>query len=209
MPADDWSEAVSFEDLCHLSARFLSGEVTTFPGWMATELEEETEELAPVLVPLNLAGLLTVASQRGHASRLEPDGRNRARRSFVMGFASPTAAESLARAVRGLEADLRFDIFPPALRQPGGGVAAARPEDPAPPPAPLPVGLLDGEPFLVAGHDAAEIEREIFKSASPVPAIAALARCPWVSAVDLAWEDRPMLWEVLAKALVPPAPPRV
>lgn len=211
MAATDWSTAASFEDLCLLTAHFLGGTLGTFPGWLASYLDGETEELAPVLTALNLGGFLTVASQQGHPPTNEPDGHRRARRTFVMGFASPASAARLAGLASSTEGDLRLDVFSPTTApdpgstpcsetMPGDLQTSGRGEAET---SVLPVGLLDGEPFLIAGHDAATRELEIFSEYCQAEAIAALARCSWISAVDLAWARRPLLWDTLRNALAP------
>ncbi len=212
MTSTAWSTAASFEDLCQLTARFLSGDLDTFPGWLASELEEETQELAPVLVALNRAGLLTVASQQGHAPRRDSTGRQRARRSFVMGFACPAATALLAPLDVHPGADLCLNLYPPvagletdfpcetrAKSGEGLGVGGRTHRGGV-----LPVGILDGETFLSAGHNAAEQELEIFAQACPPAAVATLSRCTWFSAVDLAWERRSVLWDSLGAALLGP-----
>ena len=70
-----WRHASSFADLGELGARFLEGDLACFPGWMADDIDDETDPLVPVLAGLCRGGFLTVASQpAGDASRAH-DGR--------------------------------------------------------------------------------------------------------------------------------------
>ncbi|MEY2746767.1 MAG: hypothetical protein RL112_1809, partial [Planctomycetota bacterium] len=89
-----WRRAKDHADLCLLAEEFLAGRLASFPGWGASETDAETDALLGALVAACRAGFLPLASQQGGARR----------RAFVLGFAPPRLAKSLARdaARRGL-----------------------------------------------------------------------------------------------------------
>ncbi|MEL6712311.1 MAG: hypothetical protein AAFP86_00975 [Planctomycetota bacterium] len=167
-----WSEARSFADLLALGRRFLTGEIETFPGWRAAELDDESDALLPPLLALNAAGLLSVASQPGAPFAPGHDGRSWGGRAFIGGFAEPAEARAIA-------ADARAGGLL-ALEAPPGGSDGFE----------VPAGLRDGMPYLVLGADAREAEIEIFEEEASPAAAEALRAAAFLWLVDPAWGRR-------------------
>ncbi len=172
-----WASAGSFEELCELGARFVEGRLRRFPGWGAPALDEESEALVPVLARLNRAGLLTLASQPARAR----DAGGYEQRAFASGFAQSGSArrwQALAR--RGL----RVRTYARGVR---GRAAVA-------------VSRQGGQARVLAGHDAFEIELELFAAHVGAGARAELERCVYWSAWDPAWGREELLWSALERA---------
>ncbi len=177
-----WSRAGGFEDLCALAARFLEGELATFPGWGAPDVDEETDALVDLLADWCRAGFLTVASQPAGCTRPGADGRRERRRAFVCGFASAAAAERLAGLVAG---GIEVRVQP---AQDGAG---------APGPA---VGERGADPFLFAGHGAGPVELELFAERCSPESLEDLRGTAWVVIHDPVW-NRDALWPALRTLL--------
>ena len=60
-----WREAMTFAELCALAADFCGASCPAFPGWMASDIDEETDELVPFLSAACERGFLPTASQPG------------------------------------------------------------------------------------------------------------------------------------------------
>ena len=185
MDPDPWLSARTFAELCELGARFVEGEIASFPGWGSTATDEETDVVAAELAAINRGGLLTVASQRGASDRRGSDGRIERRRAFVTGFVAPTRADALA----GLEpAGLHVSAY--------GALETAGVE--------IPVGERAGEAFLVAGGAAGPAELELFRDRVQRSALEALGRARYVWVVDPEWGRDDRLWSTLADVLATP-----
>lgn len=177
-----WRAARDFRDLCRLAEEFLVGDLPFFPGWMAPDVDEETDPLVPDLVELCRAGLLPLASQPGHPARREHDERTWSRRAFLTAFASPTAARILERSGH------RHWVLRSFPAEGGGG----RRE---------PVGLADDEPFLWAGDGRGPEELELFEDQVGAPALADLRRQRYLTVHDRDWGRGSELFAELARAL--------
>lgn len=184
-----WRRAGSFEDLCALGARFVEGDLPFFPGWLAPELDEESDPLVPCLAALNRGGMLTLASQPGRALAAEGSGAASAQRAFVTGFVRPDLGRRLEALALGSE--LFVATFDPTER---GGVR-------------LPVGVRDGEPYLWTGYGAGPEELRILRPSLAREALTALRATRYACVADLAWEARDALWEHLSRVLQPSAGP--
>lgn len=179
-PDPGWAHAQSFAELCRLGARFVLGEIQSFPGWGAPDLDEESDALVPALARANRGGLLTTASQPGRPFGPGHDGRAWAQRAFVAGFAEDATAGKLAAAAA------RAGLW--CAAHPGSDALAA------------PVGLADGVPYLFAGHDARAAELALFEGEVGSGALAALATACFVWLVDPVWGRRDALPAALADA---------
>lgn len=181
-----WREAGSKADLDALAARFLEGDLAFFPGWMAEDVDEETDDLVDVLAGCCRAGFLTVASQPAAGPDVDHAGRPWRRRAFVMGFADEAAWERLALlAAEGLE----------VCGFPATHEASAEPAEP------VAVGEMGGAPYLFAGGAAGLEELALFEEAVPAPALEDLARARFVTVLDPEWGTDARLWPALARAL--------
>ena len=180
-----WRSARTFEELCALGARFVSGTLPVFPGWGAAALDLESDPLASDLAALNRAGFLTVASQPGRAAAADRDGVLVAQRAFACGFANGKTAAGLGRAANA--SGLCATVFPP-----GGGGGRREP-----------VSLRAGEPRVFAGHCAIEEELSCFEDFLGSAGLTALSRAWWVSVHDPVWGRGPDLWDALRRALRP------
>jgi hypothetical protein len=176
-----WLEARTFEELCELGARFVEGDIAFFPGWMAPDLDEESDAIAPRLARLCRAGMLTLASQPGRAEHAAFDGMRCVQRAFVGAFASPAIADALAGAADASA----VAIFVHARR--GNATAGA------------PVALRGGIPYLYAGHDAFDDEIECFEDHLCPQGLAALRSSVYVSAYDPTWGREAALWDELER----------
>jgi len=175
---DEWRRARDFGCLCDLGARFLVGDVGYFPGWAVAETDEESDGIQQVLVDLNRAGFLTLASGRGDPDRAGEDGRTERRRAFVLGFAS----DPMLIRLRDLGDEVWIRDF--GAREQGG--------------EPLPVGLRANEVFLQVGEGAGELELEIFAADVGEQALRDLEQRRYVILVGLDWGQDGSFWSALA-----------
>jgi len=191
MSLERWREAVTWAELCELGAAFLEGELGSFPGWLAPDIDEETDPHVDTLAAACRAGFLTTSSQPGHPRRAEHDEVLYARRAFVTGFCDEAALTRLARhegTARAGQADGE-----PILRTfPGLTVHVDARE---------PVALRGGEPFLWVGHDARLAEQEIFAEALSQAASEELLSQRFVAFWDPVWGRPDLLFERLGEAL--------
>lgn len=180
-----WRAARTFAEACELGARFVEGELPFFPGWLAPELDPESDPLVPCLAALNRAGMLTLASQPGRALGPDGDGPPRAQRAFVTGF----AGADLARRIEACALGVPLFVAAFEARERGG--------------VRLPVGVLAGEPYLWTGYGAGPDELRILRPCVGAEALRELAQARYVCVADLAWEARDLLWDVLSGVVAP------
>lgn len=179
-----WRAARTFQELCELGARFLEDEPVGFPGWLPGELDEESEQFAPLLARAQRAGFLTLASQPGSAPEAGADGRLERRRAFVFGFANAPLAAHLLRA--GESASLLTACF--GAEESGGDA--------------WPVAQRAGEAFLLVGDGQGPAELALFEEALGAgPALEALRQTRYLVLADPEWGPSTRLWEVLANAI--------
>ncbi|MGI9175411.1 MAG: DUF6919 domain-containing protein [Rhodothermales bacterium] len=171
-----WSAARSFQDLCGLIASFIEGNLPYMPGYSGSEVDEETNSIAPYLAVLNRSGFLTIRSQPGQN---EPDWKQRA---FVDGYALEPVARYLSTLT--LSTDLLVVTAPPGVE------VGYR----------LPVILRDFQPHGWAGSTSFD-ELSVFAEDCSTSALAELQQAWSVSVVDLAWGRERHIWEELTKAL--------
>lgn len=167
-----WRATRSFDDLCRLAERFVSGEISAFPGWNAPDLDVESDEIAPYLEAACRAGFLTCASQPAR-----PD-----QRAFVAGFVSESAAGKL----REMSRELDVRLFGSA----GDAVSHAEP-----------VSRRAGRFHAFAGHDARVEELACFEGEVGPEAFAELRAAVYVSAFDPEWGRQGLLWNELMRVL--------
>ncbi|MDF1836714.1 MAG: hypothetical protein P1V35_02495 [Planctomycetota bacterium] len=175
-----WSNATSFEDLCALAVEFLDGDLPAFPGWMAPDIDEETDDWVPELVAANERGFLTTASQPGTCPALSHDGLPWSQRAFVVGFASPALVAELRDQVRGT----RLRLLDFALDEAGG--------------EPMPAARHGDREYLFVGTGEGPAEREVFAQRIGPQAMEALEETRYVCLVDPVWGRDDLLWAILA-----------
>jgi hypothetical protein len=188
-----WRRAESFEDLCALGERFVSGALGHFPGWGAPDLDEESDALVEELTRANRGGFLTTASQPGRPFAPGHDGRAWAQRAFVCGFAREATHQGLI----GVAAPLGLWCI---SGEHGGATRPLHGASSDAVTAPIPVGLADGVPYLFAGHDAHTTELELFAGEVGAGALRALAAARFVWLVDPVWGRRDALRAALDAA---------
>lgn len=179
---DAWRSAANYKELCELGARFVEGDIGYFPGWLAADVDPETDALAADLAIFNRAGFLTLASQPGRAPSVGFGGHQFAQRAFVAGFVTPQLAPSFDTL---LATELVVCSYPATE---GGGCR-------------IPVGLRGGDVTSWAGHAAGPDELEIFAEVLAPRTLSELRGCRYLSVVDPAWQERDLLWRALATAL--------
>jgi hypothetical protein len=81
-----WRTAETVADLGNLMAAWLTGEISTRPGYWGTGPDPETEPLVPHLAAVCQAGYVTTDSQPGEPPQLGRDGRVWEQRSAVSGW---------------------------------------------------------------------------------------------------------------------------
>jgi len=187
-----WRAAATYAELCELGARFLEGELCAFPGWMATDIDEETDALVPTLARANRGGFLTVASQPGHAEHEPRPGARYRNRAFVAGFASAAALRRI-QTVPAPDLWLRVNEPANAEAQDTGRTDVAASGDAI-------VGEFNGAAHLALGPRAGSDELALFAEHLGPAGLDALAPCAFVTWIDPAWEARPRLWEALERA---------
>jgi hypothetical protein len=109
-----WREAASMEDLCALTASWLSGEIGSQPGYYGRV--DVDDDLAPgmatTLIALNRMGFLTRQSQAGHdgpGGYAGDDDVHWTACAAIEGFASPEIAEKLQAALAGTRFEIRVE----------------------------------------------------------------------------------------------------
>jgi len=160
--------------MCRLGARFVAGEIAYFPGWMAPQLDDESDEIGRHLGRLAELGLLTLASQPAR-----PD-----QRAFVAAFAWGQQAARLSE----YHGELCVRVFGV------GDVPYADPE---------PVSRADGRFHAFAGHNARREEIECFEDDLAPEALLVLRAASYVSAFDPVWNRQELLWTDLVRILEP------
>lgn len=174
-----WRKATSFEELCALAVEFLDGELPAFPGWMAPDIDEETDEWVPQLADANERGFLTTASQPGTCPELSHDGLPWSQRAFVVGF----AAEGLVHELRGQIEGTRLLLFDFASGETGGqAMAAARHGD---------------REYLFVGTGEGPAELELFAQRLGPGALKELSQTRFVCLIDPEWGQDDLLWPIL------------
>ncbi len=180
-----WREAQTAEDLCACALGFLAGELLSFPGWGAPNLDEESDTLVPTLKRCCQAGFLTVASQPAGTELPGADGRMERRRAFVTGFASTHALEHMGREL------------------PDGLVLFAHESSMLDLECGMVVGERGDDAFLLAGGAAGPLELDFFREESTVQAAQDLASWSFVSLIDENWNRDDRLWSHLDRVLAP------
>lgn len=180
-----WRAARSFDELCELGARFVAGDLASFPGWGHACLDLESEDLAPLLAALNRSGLLTLCSQPG----LREPVRALEQRAFVSGFASD-------RAVRAVSAYAFAAGIRACVQRPG-----------EPPRGEVALTSVAGVPRVVTGHDPFPAELACFEDLIRPELLAELAHRPFLTLWDERWGRNDALWTGLANCLVGPVDP--
>ncbi|MFT4649531.1 MAG: hypothetical protein ACI9X4_002771 [Glaciecola sp.] len=175
-----WRNATSFQDLCRLTVEFLDGDLPAFPGWMAADIDEETDDWVPELAAANERGLLTTASQPGACPALSHDGLPWSQRAFVVGFASAALVEELRTQIEGSRLRL-FDFGP----QESGG-------------DPMPAARHGDREYLHVGTGEGPAELEVFAHRVGPEALQALSETRYVCLIDPEWGRDDLLWPILA-----------
>lgn len=93
-----WQQANTFAELCELSARFIEGQIEFHPGWISSQLYEESLPYRGVLASINRGGLLTYMSQPGDAPLSQ--NYSSGKRAFLSGFMPSIEAQYLREALR-------------------------------------------------------------------------------------------------------------
>ena len=96
-----WRDTTGLADLGELTARWLTGELATVPGYFGTPAEE-TMPIAGALAAFNRAGFVTENSQPGLLPDADGTGRVWRQRAFVIGFVADAAAAERLTALRKL-----------------------------------------------------------------------------------------------------------
>ena len=175
-----WQTARTFGDLCQLAERFLEGDLPYFPGWMAPDIDEETDALVPYLVAACRQGLLPTASQPGACPAWSHDGRPWKQRAFVVGFATPAFERALFHRCEGTELKLRsFGAL-----ESGG--------------EPVTCGVQGEREYLWIGTGQGPDELELFAGAVNPAALRELRTTRYLCCWDPEWGRDDRLWPILA-----------
>ncbi|MCB9906228.1 MAG: hypothetical protein H6830_00760 [Planctomycetes bacterium] len=175
-----WRLAQDWTQLCELTIQFLEGELEVFPGWMAREIDEETDPLVPELAAACRAGFLTTASQPGGCPSHSHDGLPWRQKAFVVGFAHPEYIEGLTQRCAGT----RLVVLDyPAVE--GGGESQL-------------VAEQGSRQYLWVGAAQGPAELEIFEEYLAGPALRSLEASRYVCVIDPEWGQDDLLWPLLA-----------
>ena len=174
-----WQAARSFPELCALAARFLEGDLPFFPGWMAPDIDEETDALVPYLVAATRRGLLPTASQPGACPPLSHDGRPWKQRAFVVGFASADFEDW----VRGRCAGTPLEVRSFGATKSGGEA--------------VPCGVQGDREYLWIGTGQGPDELGIFADAVHPVALRDLRATRYLCLWDPEWGRDELLWPIL------------
>lgn len=113
LEAARWRMCLTVADLGEACADYLRGRLPSQPAYAPkTPVDEETTQLVPVLVKLNLAGFFTTGSQPGSTVYLDTPKQN----AFVTGFADEATMHSLLALVSNTRG-LRYRIRQTRLRK--------------------------------------------------------------------------------------------
>lgn len=180
-----WRSACTFEELCDLAARFVEGELTSFPGWLAPTLDVESDAITVHLARLCRAGFLTLASQPGRGEHPAHDGTPCVQRAFVTGFVSAELARSIALCIEESALEIEVLVF---------SEGAAEHE--------VSVSTRDGVPYAFTGRDATADEIDCFEDSISSDALAALRDACYVAVVDPIWGREDVLWRELERVVI-------
>ena len=175
-----WRNATSFKGLCSLAIEFLGGDLPAFPGWMALDIDEETDDWVPELVAANERGFLTTASQPGACPPLSHDGLPWSQRAFVVGFASPDLVAELRTQIEGS----RLRLFDFGIQETGG--------------EPMPAARHGDREYLHVGTAEGPAELEVFAHRVGPEALQALSETRYVCLIDPEWGRDDLLWAILS-----------
>ncbi len=178
-----WLEAHTFDELCALTAAFLNRRCDIFPGWGATEPDEETDSILARLETLNRSGLLTLASQPGFEGQI--DGRSVRQRAFVTGFGD---VDVTRRLLAGSGIEVR--AWGPDAEAPELSLGE-------------PMTLVDGTARVLAGHPARAEELALFQGEIGPHAFRALCQATYLAAWDPTFGRTTLLWDELERRLQP------
>jgi hypothetical protein len=174
-----WRTATTLRDLGALTARWLEGDITYLPAYLAAGPDPETDALVPFLAAANRAGFVTVWSQPGR-----PSGANRRQRAVIEGFCDEQLAE---RIIRGLVATDLVVLTGTSRTTDGPQV---------------PVTLDDGEPFTWAGEPlTAEHVLQSYGEVCTQEAVDALLIARQLCVFDPTWGRDDVLWAELGRAI--------
>jgi hypothetical protein len=181
-----WSACRTLANLGQVTARWLRGELSYFPGHNDPHEPPlpESKDLLDVLVALNGAGYITTNSQPGQS--MTRDGN--AQRAFVRGYCSEDTFQRIDAALYGTELV--------ALPRPPGMYHLC----------PVPITTVGGKNFTWAGMSSGEpeaIARE-FGGALSEEMVSVLAGGWLVDVLDPVWGRTNLLWSKLQAGLVPP-----
>lgn len=186
-----WREAREVPRLCELTAEFLRGERVLFPGWLADDVDEETDPIVPALCELCSAGVIPLASQPGHPRRREHDERLISRRAFLTALAPAGVTQGWEG--RAAEHGWLVHSFPACSGMqegPEGGVlhreAAA---------------LMGGEPFLWVGEPRGQEELGLFADHVAPDLLEKLGGLRYVTVLERRWGAGEGLFPALAASL--------
>ncbi len=175
-----WRNATSFEELCALAVEFLDGDLPAFPGWMAPDIDEETDDLVPALAAANESGFLTTASQPGACPALSHDGLPWSQRAFVVGFAPLPLVTELRSKVQGT----RLQLLDFASHETGGQA--------------LPAARHGDREYLHVGTGEGPAELEVFAHRIGPKALKSLQEARYMCLIDPEWGRDDLLWPILA-----------
>jgi len=189
-----WREAHTFDEICALTSAFLNRRCDIFPGWGATEPDEETDSILARLETLNRAGFLTLASQPGFEGRI--DGRAVRQRAFVTGFGDVDVTRRLLSSSTGRGSrTLAGSGIEVRAWGPGGAAHASALE------IAEPMTLVDGTARVLSGHAARSEELALFQDEIGSNAFQALSRTTYLAAWDPSFGRRTFLWDELERRL--------
>lgn len=104
MPAGErrlWQKAATLHDLGELTARWLTGRITSQPGYQPRcGPDLETRDLIPTLARACRAGYVTYGSQPGEAATIGHDGAVWTQRAVVDGWIATSQLDGLTKAAR-------------------------------------------------------------------------------------------------------------
>lgn len=180
-----WNKAKTFDDLCELTAQWLSGDLSTHPGTGYTRCgpDPETRELVPDLVHANRSGFLTEMSQPGLISK-DPQGRLWSQRAAVCGFVrdEQLVLDLIRRASRA-----RVFVWTASISGPGPGA----------PRRGINITVVDGEASCGFYPHVSSRDLDMQWPGIPVSAFRELKAAHQVFLVDRAWGRNNVLWDLL------------
>jgi|1185.fasta_scaffold04064_2 hypothetical protein len=179
-----WRQAASLDQLGELMARWLEGDLTSWPGYAVASPDEETADLVPVLARANRAGFVTDASQPA-CDEVGASGRRWRQRAAVCGLVGDEELlNALARVAEAHRLTILVRTVDEDSRRPG-----------------ITVTQVDGEAYTAFGGRLTRSELQHVWLGTSWSALAEIEAAWQVTLIDPMYGRDNRLWTALDEAI--------